>query len=146
MDILLLSYKGIIVDGKEIEFGLTREQLWSMLGTPTSQFMKTEFAEQLTDEYRNIGMHVDYDNSGKCQAFELFPPANPVYQNYKLLGKRFSEVEKIFRDMGDDSIRVDEAGLISFKYGISIYVSSVSEDEDVEGVLVFKKGYYEGVF
>ncbi len=40
----------------------------------------------------------------------------------------------------DSSLEEDETGLISFKYGISIYSSDL---QNVEGVLAFEKGYYE---
>jgi hypothetical protein len=56
----------------------------------------------------------------------------------------FLKVKDFLRNL-DDSLEIDETGLLSFKLGVGVYVPSLSESQQefVEGVIVFEKGYYD---
>ncbi|SFT02362.1 hypothetical protein [Marininema halotolerans] len=141
MEIEIIPYQGIIVEGKDISLGMKRNEIWEVLGKPISQFKKTYLSEQLTDEY--TGMHVFYNNEDKCVAIEMNDSSSPEFKGSFFFDKKFDEIKRLFVEMGDDSLEVDDSGLTSIKYGIGIYIPDIEENGNVDGVIVFKKGYYE---
>lgn len=145
LDIVVFSYDGVMIDGKNIKLKMSRNEINHLLGKPIQVFNRLKGILDDEEEIAEVYpfMHVLYDNDGYCEAFEIFPPGNPIFQGNVFLGKKYKEAEDLLRKMGDTSFVVDESGLTSYRYGIGLYTSSVEENLEVESMIVFKKGYYD---
>lgn len=120
-----------------IKFGLSENQVREILQIEPQKFKKSPLSDVLSDAYPFC--HVYYKDNGNCEAIEFFEPADVTFRGYTLIGKPFEKVSSLFKAM-DSSLEEDETGIISFKYGISIYSPDLQR---VEGVLVFEEGYYD---
>lgn len=138
MELLIESFKGV----GQIKFGMTRTEVRSVIKSNVQEFKKTPTSETLTDAFDFC--HVYYKQDDTCEAIELFEPAIPIFQNEKLIGSQFKEVKKLFHQL-DKDVEIDETGLTSYNCGIALFVPSLSRSgkEKVEGVFVFKQGYYD---
>ncbi len=140
MDLLIRSNEGI----GPLSLGMDRAEIRSVLGGPVRSFKKTPDARAPTDAFDEHGIHVYYDNAGRAEAIEVASPASPILQGRSLIGKPFKEIRHWLEQL-DPKVQVDEAGLTAPSLGIGVYAPSAigSPDEPVEGVIVFKKGYYD---
>ncbi|RAM53231.1 MAG: ABC transporter ATP-binding protein [Hapalosiphonaceae cyanobacterium JJU2] len=143
MNLIIEPYKGI----SAIKLGMTREEVRNILigcGGELQTFMKTPTSEIPTDSFNNLGIHIFYKKPGICEAIEIFEPAEPVFMEINLLRVKFSELKQWFQKI-DDEVEIDDTGLTSYKFGISLYAPSASEypEEAVEAVIVFENGYYD---
>src|SRR5262249_31644598 len=100
----------------------------------------------LTDAFDDRGAHADYDASGACKTIELFCPAEPVYQDRRILGRPYREVRRWAVAL-DPSLRETDAGFDSTGMGFGVYAPPASKqpDDPVEGVIVFARGYLRDV-
>ncbi|TBR61729.1 hypothetical protein B4U84_13415 [Westiellopsis prolifica IICB1] len=105
---------------------------------------RSHTSETPTDSFNNLGIHIYYKKPGICEAIEIFEPAEPVFMEINLLQVKFSELKQWFQKI-DDEVEIDDTGLTSYKFGISLYAPSASEypEEAVEAVIVFDNGYYD---
>jgi len=140
MDWSVVPYMGV----GRIMFGMTRDQIRKLLGSEVKEFKKTPTSKVLTDAFDQLGVHVYYKNDDTCEAIEMARPANPKLNGSKIIGLPFFEVREFMQKL-DDSLEIDETGLISFKLGIGLFVPSLTEiqREIVESVIVFQRGYYD---
>jgi hypothetical protein len=139
MDLIISPYVGV---GK-IEFGMTKENVTEIINSKLKRCQELTFGPGYKETYEFC--HIYYDKKGHCEAIEFFEPANPLFFGERLMSQPFSQVRQLIKD-SDELIRVDETGLTSFKFGIGVYVPFWDDDEEdtqVEGVIVFKKGYYD---
>ncbi|ARU60926.1 hypothetical protein CBW65_07400 [Tumebacillus avium] len=123
-----------------IQFGMPRADVRRVLNESVSEFRKSEPSVALTDAFE--WCHVYYKSSELCEAVEFFEPADPTFMGRKLIGRPFREVREFFQEI-DDSIEVDESGFISFRYGIGVFVTLLSQEAPIDGVIVFEDGYYD---
>ncbi|MFF2092525.1 hypothetical protein [Paenibacillus sp. NPDC058174] len=125
-----------------IKFGMTKKEIRSVISSDVKEFKKTPTSETLTDVFDFC--HVYYKQDDTCEAIELFEPAIPIFNNEKLIGVSFKEVKKLFLQL-DKDVEIEETGLTSIKYGVALFVPSLSrsEKEPVEGVFLFEQGYYD---
>ena len=126
-----------------ILFGMTPEQVRSIIGNEVKTFKKASSTRSFTDAFIGKGIHVYYDEDNKCEAIEFAAPSNPTFKGYKLIEIPFIEVKETFIVM-DDKLEVDETGFTSPKYGIGVYVPTLKDSmfEPIQGVIAFKAGYY----
>ncbi|MFC5529503.1 hypothetical protein [Cohnella yongneupensis] len=138
MELLIQSFKGV----GQIRFGMTRNEVRNVIESDVQEFKKTPTSESLTDAFDFC--HVYYKQDDTCEAIELFEPSIPIFQNEKLIGAQFKEVKKLFLLL-DKDVEIDETGLTSYECGIALFVPSLSRSgkEKVEGVFVFRQGYYD---
>ncbi len=138
MEFTIIPYVGA---GKVL-FGMTSPQISEALYTEPKRFKKFEDDEINVDDYG--WCHVYYKNPGVCQAIEFFEPAKVLFMGWDIIGNSFKDIKKLFIKH-DRETEFDEAGLTSYKYGISIYAPFAQKNpsDSIEGVLVFEKGYYE---
>ncbi len=120
-----------------IKFGMDDKIVQETLQLKPQKFKKSPLSDVLSDAYPFC--HVYYKENGDCEAIEFFEPAYVTFQGKTLLGISYEKVSSFLREL-DGSIEEDETGIISFKYGISIYSSDL---QSVKGVLVFEEGYYD---
>jgi hypothetical protein len=128
-----------------IRFGMSIAQVRQVLAAPVESFCKSETTELPTDSFDTLGIHVYYKLPGICTAIEFGnSQVNPTFQGRYLLNALYYEVKDWFRET-DPDIDLDNSGLTSFKFGIGLYAPTVSKNQNqlIEGVIVFEKGYYD---
>ena len=130
------SYKRV----GEIRFGSSRLEVRNLFPDYTD-FKKNEAEENTIDAYENF--HVYYDEENLCEAIDFFGNAKLTFNNKELLGNNYRDVKSEFLGI-DTNLDFDECGFTSYKYGIGVYVSNADDDDAiVEGVIVFRNGYYD---
>ena len=129
-----------------IKFGMSRPEIRDVLQIEPKPFRKTLSSLIASDAYDDIGVHVHFDESGGCCAVELAAPANPTFRGQSLLGQPLSTLRRQFEEV-DDTLEVDETGFTSHKFGIGLFApfAEDSPEDPVEGVIVFKRGYYREI-
>ena len=138
----ILSYIGV----GDIRFGMSVDEVRSAINSEATPFLKTPQSIMPTDSFHGDSIHVFYKKPGICEAVEFYKPANPTLMGQEFVGRSFSEVKK-WLEHQDSNIEIDDCGLTSFKLGIGLYVPDIDEREEalVESLIVFEKGYYDGL-
>lgn len=127
-----------------IRLGMIRSDTNTLLGKP-KRFLKNKSDTAVpVDDYSNLGMHVHYDDHEKCEAVEMFDPAQVNFMGKDLIGSPFHEIKDYFGKL-DENLKLDASGFISEKFGFGVYAPYAKDEphEPIEGVIVFRKGYYE---
>lgn len=91
-----------------------------------------------TDAYDCLGVHLYYDRHDLLEFVESFAPSSPEFANVKLLGRSIGDVDDDLEEFGVKAIRFD-VGFAYHQIGIALTVNG----ETVEGVAVFRRGYYD---
>src|SRR6187402_3680563 len=108
MELAILSYEGV----GPIKFGMTPTEVRQAVGTQFRTFLKTTASEMPTDDFVGKGIHVYYKLPGFCNAVEMFSPADPMFQELKLIGRPISQVLPTIT-RADPTAEVDSTGLTS---------------------------------
>jgi len=140
VDLVIRPHEGI----GPLSFGMDSTAVRTVLGGAVRSFRKTPDAKTPTDAFDEHGIHVYYDEAGRCEAVEVSSPANPILQGQPLVGRPFSEVRQLLEQI-DPDIQIDDTGLTAPSLGVGLFApfASDSPEEPTEGVIVFKKGYYD---
>jgi hypothetical protein len=121
-----------------VEFGIKREELRKKVGEPIDVFKKDIHDKIYTDGYNNS--HIFYDDDYCFEAVELFDLDElEIYFNDKILSNKYSEILEFFKSIFDD-IEEDEAGFISEKGSVGVYIEN--DDDEADSILFGKKNYY----
>jgi hypothetical protein len=145
MDYPIEPYVGV----GPIHFGMTVDEVRTAVGGEAHPFRKGPKATRDTDAFDELGLHVSYEDSGVCNAVELWGATMPTWNGHPLLMRPFQEVHDLLRN-ADPSLQVHDTELTSLALRIGIYVESLVDwetdtqdwDQDTEGVIVFERGYY----
>lgn len=133
-----------------IVFGMSRGEVRIILGGEPVSFEKEQnyagsgIDRCAFDYFRESGIKIEYTDDERCSSVEVGLAANPVFQDWELLGHPFEEIRAWFRSL-DSDLRSDESGFTSLKFGIGVYAPHSEErpGEPGELVIVFEKGYYD---
>ena len=128
-----------------ITFGMTRAEVRGRLAAPVESFRKTPTSATPADAFDTLGIHIHYDLDDCCEAVEFGQLLAVLrFRGQSLLGQPFVEIERWLRAI-DPEVRSDSSGLTSLTFGFGLYVPSASDDPQslVEGVIVFRRGYYD---
>lgn len=140
-ELIIYPYQGV----GQIRFGMTREEVRSLLGEPSAIFYKGLNTKSPTDAYDNIGVHIYYHYpSGYCEALEFFEPAQLLLTEKSLFELSFTNLREWLSSQ-DAELEIDDEGLTCFKYGLGLYAPEWKEDANlpVQGILVFNdRNYY----
>ena len=121
-----------------VRLGRQRNEIRRQLGPGFTSFAK-DVGENKTDAYDELGIHLYYDDEDRLEMVEAFEPASPTLKGIALLCREIEQVEDDLAKRGykgrptDVGYRYDDAGIALTLNGSAI-----------EGVAVFRKGYYEG--
>ena len=128
----------------DIKFGLLRKEIEQIAGSPTKTFKRNEFAASPTDMYESLGIMIDYDETGRCEAVETWDAVDVKLMGKSLLSSTYSEILSWFLAT-DKNIEEDDVGFTSYKYGIGLYAPYKEEEPNkpCKGVLAFKRGYFD---
>lgn len=138
-----LSIKPKLGIGK-LRFGMTIDEIRKTMNEPFQSFMKTPMSTMPTDAFDESGIHVYYDNNGRCEAIELGSPAIPVLDGDPLIGEPFIKVLQKIKTL-DKNVEEEDVGFTSYELCLGAYAPEKEEDETapIEGVIIFKVGYYD---
>jgi hypothetical protein len=122
-----------------IRFGMPRSEIHRALGETPRPFKKG-LSENLTEAFKEIGVHVYYDGSGRVEFVEAFSPSRLRFRGVDLWRENAAEVLAELRNLGL-RVRDDGAGGLWFDdCGFSLY----SPNGRTEGVSAFRRGYPTG--
>lgn len=126
-----------------IRFGMTQEIVRKTLGVPFRTFKKSPTSEYPTDVFQSE-IFVYYKHPGVCEAIEVAPQSDLIWEGRSLVGTKCNELLKHMR-AADPKIDVDGAGAISYAFGFGFYTSSLKDMDTavVEAAIAFEKGYYD---
>jgi hypothetical protein len=120
----------------QLAFGDFRKDVRGKLNEKFSTFLKGT-GENETDSFDEIGLHLYYDDEGKLEFVEAFPPAKISFQGVCFLGRDIEAVIPDMKALGFSSAEAD-VGVDFPDAGIAL----TSPSGLVEGVAVHRKGYY----
>jgi hypothetical protein len=125
----------------DIVFGMTQSDVRAALGHEPK--IKKSDSIVPSDFFSQHGMLVHYSDEGVVEAIEIGAPATPVFMGKPLIGVPFEGVDHWLRSM-DPRLQSDAAGLTSYRFGVGVYAPQAlkSPRQPVEGVIVFRPGYY----
>jgi hypothetical protein len=138
MRIAILPYEGI----DSARLGMTRAEVRLAIGGDVRQYKKGGSTE--ADQFLGKSIHAYYTDDDRCEAFEIYAPANVDFHGLQLLGRPFEDVLRALRAL-DRDIETDFSGACSVKLGVAVYAPFAVDApaEPVEGVFVFKRGYWD---
>ena len=127
----------------ELKFGMTKEEIRNILGGEVKEIKKA-LSDKTTDVFVGQGIHVYYNQLGKCEAIECGKGGIIKFKEKEIIGKPFKNIEKMFREL-DDILEISDTGFVSYKLGIGVYVPTLkkSKSELIQGVIIFERGYYD---
>ena len=133
------SYVGV---GK-IEFGMNESEIFAICGNDFDKY-ENQFTEGFKLSWNGHGINILCDGSGCCKAVEGGRTANITYKGEILTGKPYKDVKEYLLQYGKDIVE-DGDGCTFYDLGIGLYVPTIKdgEQEEVEGVIAFVKGYYD---
>jgi hypothetical protein len=141
MTFIIFPYQGV----NDLKFGMKRQEIRQIIGVNNShtEFRRSSTSENTIDAYDSLGVFVNYDKNDNCKCFEFFNPAKVFLGSHDLFSLSFNNLIEIIR-LQDKDIEENESGFSSFELGIGIYTPDRLDEPDraVEGIIVFKKGYY----
>ena len=120
-----------------IAFGQSRNEVRSALDSEYRAFKKAE-GENDTDAYDSLGIHVYYDDDDHVEFVEAFSPAQLSFEGIALVGRNVGEVVAELGELGYDAEQ-DDVGYNYDDLGTGLTING----DEIEGVCVFKKGYYD---
>jgi rubrerythrin len=121
-----------------IKFGMTSEEIQSLVGIKPTLFKKSHLDSYDTEDYQGM-FHVYYemkDNQIVCCAIEFFKPSKVFLDGVQLLGKPKVEAEGLFKEKFED---YSSDNTVSEEYCIGLY----SPRPRVEAIFIARKGYYK---
>ncbi len=109
--------------------------------------LKYNYIKSINDsveKYKEFFVHYDQYNKIEAIEFHNFEEAKVMFQGVDLFTLTYSELKNYIKKQ-DLLIKTDGAGFVSLKLGIGIYAPSAEKEPDelVEGIIIFKKGYYD---
>jgi hypothetical protein len=128
-----------------IALGMTRSEVRRRLEAPVEPFMKSQTGAAPTDAFDTLGIHAHYDSDERCEAVEFGRLlTRPTFRGQQLLGQPFAEIHAWLQTI-DPDVDSDSSGLTSLTFGFGLYAPSALDDPQspIEGVIVFKRGYYD---
>lgn len=128
-----------------LHFGMPRREVRQVLGAGWEEFLKSPFDDVPTDAWDELGLHVYYDGEDRLEAVETFRPARPTWQGEDLLSVSYRRLRHLLRQ-GDRRLEVEAGeGLTSYRLGVGAHAPDGEDEPEapVEGVIVFRRGYYE---
>lgn len=115
-----------------IKFGMSREELRNLLGNKYTEFRKTKYSKNTTDDYGRF--HVFYTEENKVEAVEIFDGIEVLLNNEVIFPVAASEIERKIPGIeksGDEYTHVDMS------------IGIATEDAKTESILLGEKDYYK---
>ena len=133
------SYCGV---GK-IQFGMNESQIYDICENKLEKRV-SKYSDEYELYWDDRGIDIVCNKEGKCVAIEGNILSKITYLGVELVGKPYIEVKNYLLQFGKEIVE-DECGCTIYDLGIGLYVPTLKagEEEEVEGVIAFLRGYYE---
>lgn len=118
-----------------VRFGMTREMVRAAVGSSFTEFQKTRFSKNTTDDFGF--MHVFYDEQNTCEAVELFNDCVVMVDDVCLMPSDKSALDDWLKSK-DASSEIFSDGSVSKLLSMGVAAS----DGKVESILLGRVGYY----
>ena len=115
-----------------INFGEDRQKVRDVLGLDYTEFKKTKFSKNTTDNYGDF--HVFYDENNKCEAVEFFGGVELSIDEIKIFP---STVEILIKTV--EGFEQDNYGYLNTQKSIGI----TNNENQIESILIGKRNYYK---
>lgn len=119
-----------------VRFGMTREMVRAAVGSSFTEFKKTRFSKNTTDDFGF--MHVFYDEKNTCEAVELFNDCIVMVDDVCLMPSDKSDIDDWLKAR-DASSEISPDGSVSKLLSMGVAAS----DGKVESILLGRVGYYD---
>ncbi len=129
----------------KIKFGDTRENIRKNIGLEYKEIIETDQFARNMDVYNFC--HIHYNSEDLCEAVEFYGSSILNLNGNEIRLEQYGKIVELF-DALDKNIEpvFDNCGFTSYKFGIGVYTSSPEElDEPIESIIIFKRGYYDGL-
>jgi hypothetical protein len=127
-----------------LKFGMTRDEVRTVLAQPFTPFRKTEDSAELTDAFDTLDLHVYYRDGG-MEAVELWNAANVILAGVRLGDTTFAEMERMLTDPVQPLV-VTPTSVRSVAYGVEFGIETADQRETVgaiKEIIIVAAGYYE---
>lgn len=132
MDMEIVPFESI----GELRFGESRDTVRRRLGGGYHSFNK-DVGENETDAYDDLGLHLYFGHGDRLEFVEAFFPASPSLGGIELLGRPMDDVASDLFARGHKPFPDD----VGFQFE-SAGVGLIGREGVVEGVAIFRRGYY----
>ncbi|MCS1350224.1 hypothetical protein [Mechercharimyces sp. CAU 1602] len=146
MEFELIPYIGV----KFVHFGMERDKVGNILGEKDQEIGDLTIESQtgvsyIYQEYFKTGVSAYYHVDGTLKAIQFFEPSIPVFKGIKLLNTSYRKVNKIFKELEDNSVLCFDDAIVSRKYGICLEIPDLIDTvvAPVKFVTLFEEGYYD---
>ena len=119
----------------KIQFGMTRDALRQVMEADFTEFQKSKFSKNTSDDYKFL--HVFYNEENKCIAIEVFKECEIIISD-TIIPHTTKEFNSWLLHQ-DSAAEISEFGAVSKK--LSIGMSAV--ESQVESILFGMMGYYK---
>ena len=110
--------------------GMTRTTVRSVLGRDFIEFRKTEFSENTTDAYDEIGVHIYYASDELVKGVELFPSSSTlIYKSLQVFCYKCTDICVLLNELGVCYLEQD-SDLIVIDGQIRLYVPDKRRDDN----------------
>ncbi|WP_449430051.1 hypothetical protein [Pseudomonas putida] len=82
-----------------ITAGMSRTEVRSRLG-PCTEFLKSKFSVNSTDDFSDLNLHVFYDADNKVRGVELFQGAEVVFRGLNVFDSAIEDLSKALNGLG----------------------------------------------
>lgn len=119
-----------------IRFGMMREDVRTAVGSTCTEFRKSKFSKNTTDDFGF--MHVFYDEKNTCEAVELFNDCTVTVDDVCLMPSDKAEVDAWLKER-DAAAELSPCDSVSKALAIGVAAS----EGRVESILFGRAGYYD---
>lgn len=117
-----------------VEFGSDRKLVREKFGNKYTEFKKSQFSENTTDDYGDF--HIYYDAANTMEAVEVFGKLELIVRGKRVYPGTIKNAVKVFSDLA-----FDEGGYIAKDNSVGITPKTDNEDV-IEAILFGVEGYY----
>jgi hypothetical protein len=131
-----------------VRFDMTPEEVHAAVGPPDFRKGPGPFTGAVCEQFRSERMLVEFDREGRCCSIELYKGAPVFWSGVDLMSCSYRRWVELLNDApgrlveNDDGLRCDELGLGCYVPGKQ---DPAIRDPAVEGILVYRRGYYDTV-
>lgn len=119
-----------------IRFGMMREDVRTAVGSTCTEFRKSKFSKNTTDDFGF--MHVFYDEKNTCEAVELFDDCTVKVDDVCLMPGDKAAVDAWLKER-DAFVELSPCDSVSKALAIGVAAS----EGKVESILFGRAGYYD---
>lgn len=123
----------------QVHFGMSRTLVHEALGSDYTVIKRNQFAENSSDYYERLGLFIEYNIEGLCEAIEFTDSSNLYFEDQNLLDMSYSELRDKY-DSLSTKIEEEEVGVTYHDLGFGL--TKVFGSNSIESMIIFSKEYW----